>query len=142
MSAAAAVVRVMAPVVAAEAGGVAPLRRPNPQIAVGLALVPGLGQLYNLQPRKALYFFLWTLFTIGPAVVLIIAGQSVGHALLTRHLGALFLLVALVSVFAFLSLFIAGLFIWASSAIDAWQSAVAIGAGDLELAARRRMFRL
>ena len=62
--------------------------------------------------------------------------------MLTRHLGALFLLVALVSVFAFLSLFLAGLFVWASSAIDAWQSAVAIAAGDRERADRRRMFRL
>jgi hypothetical protein len=134
--------RVMAPVVAAEAGGVTHLRRPNPQISVGLAIVPGLGQLYNAQPRKALYFFLWTVCTIGPAVILIVAGQSIGHALLIHHLGALFLLIALVSVLAFLTLFVAGLFIWASSAIDAYQSAVALGAGDLELAARRRMFRI
>jgi hypothetical protein len=132
----------VAPVVAAEARGVKPLRRPNPQIAVGLSLIPGLGQLYNGQPRKALYFFLWTLCTIGPGVLLIIAGQSVGHTLLTHNLGALFLLVALVSVFAFLSLFIAGLYLWGSSAIDAWQSANALCAGDLELAAQRRKFRL
>jgi hypothetical protein len=132
----------MAPVMAADAGGVKPLRRPNSQIAVGLSIVPGLGQLYNLQPRKALYFFLWTVCTIGPGILLIIAGQSVGHALLTHHLGALFLLLALISVLAFLSLFLAGLYIWASSAIDAWQSAAAICAGDLEMAARRRMFRL
>jgi hypothetical protein len=132
----------MAPVVAAEARGVKPLRHPNPQISVGLSLVPGLGQLYNGQPRKALYFFLWTLCTIGPGILLIIAGQSVGHTLLTHHLGALFLLVALVSVFAFLSLFIAGLYLWGSSAIDAWQSASALCAGDLELAAKRRKFRL
>ena len=31
------------------------------------SIVPGLGQLYNRQPRKALFFFLWTVFTIGPA---------------------------------------------------------------------------
>jgi hypothetical protein len=132
----------VAPIVAAEARGVKPLRRPNPQISVGLSLIPGLGQLYNGQPRKALYFFLWTLCTIGPAILLIVAGQSVGHTLLTHHLGALFLLVALVSVFAFLSLFLAGLYLWGSSAIDAWQSANALSAGDLELAARRRKFRL
>jgi TM2 domain-containing membrane protein YozV len=132
----------MAPVVAADAGGVKPLRRPNSQIAVGLSLIPGLGQLYNGQPRKAAYFFLWTVCTLGPGILLIIAGQTVGHALLTQHLGALFLLVALVSVFAFLSLFLAGLYMWGSSAIDAWQSANALCAGDLELAARRRKFRL
>ncbi len=132
----------MAPVMAADVGGVKPLRRPNSQLAVLLSIIPGLGQLYNLQPRKAVYFFLWTVCTIGPGILLIVAGQSVGHALLTRHLGALFLLVALLSVLAFLSLFVAGLYLWASSAIDAWQSANAIAAGDPELAARRRMFRL
>lgn len=132
----------MAPVVAAEARGVKPLRRPNAQISVGLSLIPGLGQLYNGQPRKALYFLLWTLGTIGPAILLIVAGQAVGHTLLTNHLGALFLLVALISVFAFLSLFVAGLYLWGSAAIDAWQSANALCAGDLELAAKRRKFRL
>jgi hypothetical protein len=70
------------------------------------------------------------------------AGQSIGHSLLTHHSGALFLLIALVSVFLFLGLFLAGLFIWASSIIDAYQSAVAMGAGDLERASQRRMFRL
>ena len=70
------------------------------------------------------------------------AGQSVGHTLLTHGSGALFLLIALVSVFAFIGLFLAGLFIWASSIIDAYQSAVALGAGDPERAGQRRMFRL
>ena len=69
------------------------------------------------------------MFTIGPAMLLIIAGQYVGHTLLTHGSGALFLLIALVSVFAFLGLFLAGLFIWASSIIDAYQSAVALGRG-------------
>jgi len=45
-------------------------------------------------------------------------------------------------VFAFIGLFLAGLFTWASSIIDAYQSAVAMGAGDTERAAQRRMFRL
>jgi hypothetical protein len=127
---------------ASEAGGVSPLRRPNPGVAAGLSIVPGLGQLYIGYPRKAVFYLFWTVFTIGPAVVLIMAGQAIGHSLLTHGSGALFLLIALVSVFAFLGLFLAGLFIWASSIIDAYQSAVALGAGDAERAARRRMFRL
>jgi hypothetical protein len=127
---------------ASEAGGVSPLRRPNPGLAAALSIVPGLGQLYNGHPRKALFYFLWTLFTIGPAILLIMAGQAVGHTLLTHHSGLLFLLVALVSVFAFIGLLLAGLFVWASSIIDAYQSAVALGAGDPEAADRRRMFRL
>jgi hypothetical protein len=127
---------------AAEAGGVSPLRRPNPGLAASLSIVPGLGQLYNRQPRKAVYYLLWTVFTIGPAVLLIMAGQAVGHTLLTHHSGALFLVVALFSVFAFIGLFLAGLFLWASSIIDAYQSAVALGEGDAERASRRRMFRL
>ncbi len=134
--------RVTAPVMASEAGGVSPLRRPNPGLAATLSIVPGLGQLYNGHPRKAVFYLCWTLFTIGPAVLLIMAGQSIGHSLLERHSGALFLLIALISVFAFIGLFLAGLFVWASSIIDAYQSAVALGAGEPELAARRRMFRL
>src|ERR1700685_3374634 len=96
---------------ASEAGGVAPLRRPNPGVAAGLSIIPGLGQLYIWYPRKAVYYFLWTVFTIGPAVLLIMAGQSIGHTLLTHHSGALFLLMALVSVFLFIRLFLGRLFI-------------------------------
>jgi hypothetical protein len=134
--------RAAAQAMASEAGGVSPLRRPNPGVAAGLSIVPGLGQLYNRHPRKALYYLFWTLFTIGPAILLIMAGQAVGHTLLTHGSGALFLLIALVSVFAFIGLFLAGLFMWASSIIDAYQSAVALAAGDPERAAQRRMFRL
>ena len=134
--------RVAAPVMASEAGGVSPLRRRNPGLAAALSIVPGLGQLYNGHPRKGLFYLLWTVFTIAPAVALIMAGQSIGHSLLVHGSGALFLLIALVSVFVFIGLFLAGLFIWASSIIDAYQSAVALGAGEPERAAQRRMFRL
>jgi hypothetical protein len=127
---------------ASEAGGVSPLRRPNPGLAAGLSVIPGLGQLYTWHPRKALFYLCWTVFTIGPAILLIMAGQSIGHNLLEHHSGALFLLIALFSVFAFIGLFLTGLFVWASSIIDAYQSAVALGAGDAERAAQRRMFRL
>ncbi len=127
---------------AAEASGISPLRRPNPYVATGLSLIPGLGQLYNGQPRKAVYYFVFTLLTIGPAILLITAGQAIGHGLLTRHSDGLFLIVALLSVLVFIGLFLTGLFAWGSSAIDAWLSAKALGSGNVEAASGRRMFRL
>src|SRR5579864_7456922 len=102
--------------------------------------IPLLADLY---PGEAgwgdvLFVAIWAFGTI----LLIMAGQAVGHTLLTHGSGALFLLIALVSVFAFIGLFLAGLLMWASSIIDAYQSAVALAAGDPERAAQRRMFRL
>ena len=38
--------RVAAQAMASEAGGVSPLRRPNPGVAAGLSIVPGLGHFY------------------------------------------------------------------------------------------------
>ena len=127
---------------AAEASGITPLRRPNPLLATGLSIIPGLGQLYNGQPRKAAYFLLSTVLTIGIAILLITKGQDVGHSLLAGHSDGLFLIVALVSVLVFIGLFLTGLFLWASSAIDAFQSAKALRSGDAEAAAGRRMFHL
>jgi len=134
--------RVAARVMAAEASGISPLRRPNAYVATGLSVIPGLGQLYNGHPRKAVYFLLFTLLTIGPAILLITEGQNIGHGLLARHSDGLFLIVALLSVVVFIGLFLTGLFAWASAAIDAWQSAKTLRSGDAEAASRRRMFRL
>jgi len=104
--------------------------------------VPGLGQLYNGQPGKALSFFLATLCTIGPAVVLITVGERIGRSLLAGHAAAVFFVVALLSVLLFLVLFVMGLFAWISAVVDAWSSAQALGEGDGEQATRRRLFRL
>ena len=116
--------------------------RPNRRIAGLLCVVPGLGQLYNGQPRKASFFLLGTLLTLGPAVLLIMFGERVGHSLIDSGHSAIFLLVAFVSVLVFLVLFISGLFFWASSAADARRTARARSAGDLEEAARVSFFRL
>ena len=91
------------------------------------------------QPAKRSHYFLWTWFTIGPAAsALIIAGPVVGHtAPDADHSGALFLLGRAPLGLRFSSsLFLAGLFLWGSSIIDAYQSAVASRAGDLERAAQ------
>jgi len=101
-------------------------RRRDPRLAAALSVVPGLGQLYNLQPVKAAFFLLATVFTVGPAVLLITAGERVGTTLLHRGDGAAFLLLALGSVIAFLALFLLGLSFWASAVVDARRSAVEI----------------
>ena len=101
-------------------------RRRDPRVAAALSVVPGLGQLYNFQPGKALFFLLSTVLTIGPAVLLITAGERLGTTLLHRGAGTAFLLLALGSVILFLALFLLGLAFWASAAIDARRSAIEI----------------
>ena len=101
-------------------------RRRDPRVAAALSVVPGLGQLYNLQPGKAVFFLLSTVLTIGPAVLLITAGERLGTTLLHHGQGAAFLLLALGSVIVFLALFLLGLAFWASAVVDARRSAIEI----------------
>jgi len=110
------------------AGAVRPRvgRRRDPRVAAVLSVVPGLGQLYNLQPVKAAFFLLATILTIGPAVLLITAGERLGTTLLHRGDGTAFLLLALGSVIVFLALFLLGLAFWASAVVDARRTAIEI----------------
>jgi arabinogalactan oligomer/maltooligosaccharide transport system permease protein len=100
-----------------------PQRRRNPTLAATLSILPGLGQLYNLQVRKAVAFLLLWVFTLGPSILLITAGESFGHHLLVDKQFGLFLLVAFASIIAFLVLFLLGLTFWAASIVDARRSA-------------------
>ena len=128
---------------AAEArGGQVLRRRPHPRVAAGLSLLPGLGQLYNGQPRKALYFLLAIVLTLGPAVLLISFGERLGHSLIDQHAFALFLLVAFASVLLFLVLFILGLYLWASAAADARHTAISLREGGVAEEAKVWFFRL
>ena len=71
------------------------------------------------------------------------AGQNIGHGCYARHSGALFLLIALCPVYRLHRSVSAGLFIWASSVIDAYQSAKSPRVrATSERAAHARMFRL
>ena len=117
-------------------------RRPDSRVAAGLSLVPGLGQLYNGQPRKAILFLLATVLTIGPAVLLITAGEGFGHSLLAGHHFGPFLVVSFGSVLLFLLLFVLGLYTWASAATDAHHTARALREGDLEQAEQVSHFHL
>jgi hypothetical protein len=104
-------------------------RRRNPTVAATLSILPGLGQLYNFQPRKALSFLLIWVFTLGPSVLLIMGGESLGHTLLERKSFGLFLLVAFGSIIAFLTMFLLGLTFWASAVVDARRSAKELSEG-------------
>src|SRR5438270_941134 len=125
------------------AGAVRPRvgRRRDPRVAAVLSVVPGLGQLYNLQPVKAAFFLLATILTIGPAVLLITAGERLGTTLLHRGDGTAFLLLALGSVIVFLALFLLGLAFWASAVVDARRTAIEISQQRLSIG-RRWFFRL
>jgi hypothetical protein len=98
-------------------------RRRNPTLAASLSIVPGLGQLYNLQVRKAIVFLLLWVFTLGPSVLLIMAGEDFGHHLLVDKQFGVFLLVAFASIIAFLILFLLALTFWAAAVVDARRSA-------------------
>jgi hypothetical protein len=102
---------------------VAAVRRRDWRIAAALSIVPGAGQLYNGQPGKAVFYALATLFTIGPAIVLITFGERIGSGLLEHQSFATFLLLALGSVLLFLLTFVLGLYFWASAVVDARYSA-------------------
>jgi TM2 domain-containing membrane protein YozV len=96
----------------------------NPVLAASLSIVPGLGQVYNRQWRRAVFFLLSTLLTIGPAVLLIMAGERLGSTLLNNKQFTAFLLLAFGSIIVFLALFLLGLAFWASAIIDARRSAI------------------
>lgn len=104
-------------------------RRRNPTLAASLSILPGLGQLYNLQVRKAVGFFLLWVFTMGPSILLIMAGEGFGHRLLLDKQFGLFLLVAFASIVAFLVLFLLGLTFWAAAVVDARRSAKELSEG-------------
>jgi arabinogalactan oligomer/maltooligosaccharide transport system permease protein len=120
-------------------GDAAVTRRRSPTLAATLSILPGLGQLYNLQLRKAVTFLLLWLLTMGPSVLLIMGGESLGHSLLERKQFGLFLLVAFGSIIAFLVLFLLGLTFWASAIVDARRSARELSEG---LAPTQRWWKL
>jgi hypothetical protein len=117
------------------------LRRSDPRLAAGLSTVPGLGQLYTGQPRKAGYYFAVTLLLLAAAILVIVNGVGLGHGLIAAGAVTGALLLALATIVVFLGLLIAGLFVWASAAVDAYHSALEIRAGGSPSPGRRH-FRL
>jgi len=102
------------------------MRRRDPTIAGWLSIVPGLGQAYNGQFRKAVFFPIATLACILGSVVLI----SSGDRLSGYRIGVIAALLAgLVAVIVFMCLFVLGLAFWASSVVDARRSARDLSTG-------------
>jgi len=93
-------------------------------------LIPGLGQLYNLEVGKALFFLPAALLpTVGLAIEFSRVARNLGPSLLARGDGALFPFVALFGVVVFVGLFILGLAFWLSAVVDARRSAEELSKG-------------
>lgn len=100
----------------------------TPRTAALLSVVPGLGQLATRQPRKAVYYLAGTVLLIAGSVLLLTWAVGFGHDLIASGAVTGALLLALGMIVVFLSLFISGLYLWASAAVDAYASAAEIRA--------------
>ena len=102
-----------------------PRRRASVRLATWLSALPGLGQLYNRQPRKALIFlfgvvglFLLTLNIPGATAELLAFWKPRGSAMVL-----LSLLVEMVSLLVFISTFLLALTLWYDAMHDARRTA-------------------
>jgi arabinogalactan oligomer / maltooligosaccharide transport system permease protein len=103
----------------------APRRRASVRLATWLSAVPGLGQLYNRQPLKALIFlvgvvglFLVTLNIPGATGELLAFWKPRGSAMVL-----LSLLVEMLSLLVFISTFLLALTFWYDAMHDARRTA-------------------
>ena len=95
-------------------------RRRNPNLAAWLSVIPGLGQVYNGQFGKAVFFPVSTGLTLFTGIVVI----SSGDRLSAFHVGPIAaLVIGLLAVITFMGLFVLGLAFWASAVVDARRSA-------------------
>jgi len=102
-----------------------PDRRASPRLATWLSAVPGLGQLYNRQPRKAAIFllgvaglFVVTLNIPGATAELLAFWKPRGSAMVL-----LSLLVEMLSLLLFMSTFFLALTFWYDAMHDARRTA-------------------
>jgi hypothetical protein len=105
------------------------MRHRDPTFAASLSALPGLGQLYNGQLRKALFFFAAVLLTIPPACLLIANSRRIGFDLVDSHHVGLYFLWVVASILVFLVLFLLGLTFWAGAIVDARRSARELSEG-------------
>lgn len=119
-----------------------PRRGPNPKVAGRLSLIPGLGQLYNRQPRKAAVFFLGVIALFYLSLnVPGVTGELLGW---WQPRGSLMVILSLVvemlSLLVFIAIFLCGLTFWYASMQDARISAQEIR-GEREAKGRWWLFR-
>ena len=102
-----------------------PRRGPSVRIATWLSLIPGLGQLYNRQPKRAAVFllgvvalFLLTLNIPGATAELLAFWKPRGNAMVM-----LSLLVEMLSLLLFMATFLLALIGWYDAVHDARRTA-------------------
>jgi len=102
-----------------------PQRRASVRLATWLSAVPGLGQLYNRQPKKALIFllgvvglFLVTLNIPGATGELLALWKPRGSAMVL-----LSLLLEMISLLVFMATFLLALTLWYDAMHDARRTA-------------------
>ena len=102
-----------------------PQRRASVRLATWVSAVPGLGQLYNRQPKKALIFllgvvglFLVTLNIPGATGELLALWKPRGSAMVL-----LSLLLEMISLLVFIATFLAALTLWYDAMHDARRTA-------------------
>jgi hypothetical protein len=98
---------------------VASVRRRDWRIAAVLSLVPGAGQLYNGQARKARYYFMWAVGCLGADVLFFLGGSALGRQWIADGRLVLAMIFGMIAIFVFIGLLVYGLFIWGSAAVDA-----------------------
>ena len=98
-------------------------RRRDWRIAAALSIVPGAGQLYNGQVRKARYYFAWASGCLGADVLFFLGGSALGRQWIADGRLILSMLFGMVAILVFMSLLIYGLFIWGSAVVDATTAA-------------------
>lgn len=111
------------------------------RVAAALSLVPGLGQVYNGQPRKARYYFLWAVGCLGADVLFFLGGSALGRQWIADGRLVIAMIFGMLAIVVFLALLVYGLFIWGSAVVDATAGAREIAAGS-EASPQLRYFRL
>lgn len=94
-------------------------RRRDWRIAAALSIVPGGGQLYNGQARKARYYFMWAVGCLGADVLFFLGGSALGRQWIADGRLILAMIFGMIAIFVFIGLLVYGLFIWGSAVVDA-----------------------
>jgi hypothetical protein len=89
------------------------------RVAAALSIVPGGGQLYNGQARKARYYFMWALGCLAADVLFFLGGSALGRQWIADGRLILAMIFGMIAIFVFIGLLVYGLFIWGSAVVDA-----------------------
>jgi hypothetical protein len=98
---------------------VATARSRDWRIAAALSVIPGAGQLYNGQARKARYYFLWAVGCLGADVLFFLGGSALGRQWIADGRLIPAMVFGMIAILIFIGLLVYGLFIWGSAVVDA-----------------------